>query len=105
VHTVYIANMISFVIAYSFEISATAFFLPRAHFGHYPKSNIIIPWALFKKFPFFVISLTLYEVGEIRSQRNDPAFPSSLSSRSVQSVESVRDVNTCNMDLHTNQTS
>lgn len=54
-----------------------------------------------KNSPFFVISLT-YEVGEIRSQRNVPAFPLSLSSRSVQSV---RHVNTCNMDLHTNQTS
>lgn len=85
-HTVYIANMISFFIAYSSEISATAFFLPRAHFGHSPKSksHFIIPWALFKKFPFF------RDIAHVRSWRDPLAAKCSrIPSKSQQPFGSV----------------
>jgi hypothetical protein len=94
VHTVYIANMISFVIAYSFEISATAFFLPNpteGSFWAFPQSNFIIPWALFKKFPFF------RDIAHVRSWRDSLAakcsripFKSQQPFGSVSSVGSSR---------------
>ncbi len=94
-HRDYIANMIAnpFFLAYSkaSEISASAFFLPRAHFGHSPKSSFHYSLGLILKIPLF------HDIAHVQSWRDSLAakcsripFESQQPFSSVSSVGSSR---------------